>query len=92
MADHRRFSIDSRVAVYFCDPRSPCQRGSNEDANGLLRQYFPRARASPGSLESGSTRSRRSSTGDRARRSDGRPPAERLTELVDGLDEAAPER
>ena len=42
MADHLQFSIDTDVAVYFCDPRSPWQRGSNENTNGLLRQYFPK--------------------------------------------------
>jgi IS30 family transposase len=42
MAEHRRFTVDTGVAVYFCDPRSPWQRGSNENTNGLLRQYFPR--------------------------------------------------
>jgi IS30 family transposase len=42
MAEHARFSIDSGVSVYFCDPRSPWQRGSNENTNGLLRQYFPK--------------------------------------------------
>jgi IS30 family transposase len=42
MAEHARFSIDSGVTVYFCDPRSPWQRGSNENTNGLLRQYFPK--------------------------------------------------
>lgn len=42
MAQHARFSIDSGVPVYFCDPRSPWQRGSNENTNGLLRQYLPR--------------------------------------------------
>jgi IS30 family transposase len=42
MADHERFSIDTGVTVYFCDPRSPWQRGTNENTNGLLRQYFPR--------------------------------------------------
>ena len=45
MAEHDRFSVDSGVAVYFCDPRSPWQRGSNENTNGLLRQYFPKGRS-----------------------------------------------
>ena len=42
MADHKSFTFATNVKVYFCDPRSPWQRGSNENANGLLRQYFPR--------------------------------------------------
>ncbi len=42
MAQHARFSIETGVPVYFCDPRSPWQRGSNENTNGLLRQYFPK--------------------------------------------------
>jgi IS30 family transposase len=42
MAEHARFSVETGVPVYFCDPRSPWQRGSNENTNGLLRQYFPR--------------------------------------------------
>ena len=41
-AAHHRFTVATDVAVYFCDPRSPWQRGSNENTNGLLRQYFPR--------------------------------------------------
>ena len=42
MADHKRFSLDTNMKVYLCDPRSPWQRGSNENTNGLLRQYFPK--------------------------------------------------
>ena len=42
MADHQRFTLATTVDVYFCDPQNPWQRGSNENTNGLLRQYFPK--------------------------------------------------
>jgi IS30 family transposase len=40
MADHKRFTLATDIDVYFCDPQSPWQRESNENTNGLLRQYF----------------------------------------------------
>ena len=43
MAEHRSFAMATDMAVYFCDPGAPWQRGTNENTNGLLRQYFPKS-------------------------------------------------
>lgn len=42
LAHHKQFTVATDVSVYFCDPQSPWQRGSNENTNGPLRQYFPK--------------------------------------------------
>jgi IS30 family transposase len=92
MAEHRRFSVDTGVEVYFCDPRSPWQRGSNENTNGLLRQYFPRRESLAGvtqercdEVAAKLNRRPRETLGFRT-------PAEKLQELIEGLAEPGAER
>jgi len=92
LAEHRRFSIDSGVAVYFCDPHSPWQRGSNENTNGLLRQYFPKGHSLAHVTQQ--------QLDEVAAKLNGRPrqtlgfmtPAEKLANLIEGLAEPATER
>lgn len=71
MAEHRSFSIATDMAVYFCDPASPWQRGSNENTNGLLRQYFPKGTDLDATIEKNLNVSPLNSTGDRASPSTG---------------------
>jgi len=90
MAEHRRFSVETGVEVYFCDPRSPWQRGSHENTNGLLRQYLPKAKSLAGVTQTELDESPASSN-DRPRQTLGfRTPGEKLTELIDRPQRAPP--
>ena len=87
--EHRRFSVESGVEVYFCDPQSPWQRGSNENTNGLLRQYFPK-RASLAGIGEERLDEVAEKLNRRPRKTLGfATPAEKLAELIDGLEQAA---
>jgi len=84
MAQHQRFTVQTGVQVYFCDPKSPWQRGSNENTNGLLRQYLPKGSDlsfyGPGMLDNIAAE-----LNARPRKTlDWRTPAEALTALLSG--------
>lgn len=82
MAQHKRFTVDTGVEIYFCHPRSPWQRGSNENTNGLLRQYFPKNRSLRGVTED-RLKAVADSLNGRPRETLGwRKPAEAFAELV----------
>jgi IS30 family transposase len=82
MKEHLSFTVDSGVQVYFCDPRSPWQRGSNENTNGLLRQYFPK-RSDLGSVTQAELDRVAAELNDRPRQTLGwMTPTERLAEVL----------
>ena len=82
MLEHLQFTIDSGIQVYFCDPRSPWQRGSNENTNGLLRQYFPK-RADLAAFDQEQLDAVAAELNGRPRQTPGwMTPAERLTQVL----------
>jgi IS30 family transposase len=82
MAEHAQFTVDSGVRVYFCDPSSPWQRGTNENTNGLLRQYFPQ-RGDLGPITQDQLDAVAAELNSRPRKTLGwMTPAERFTELL----------
>ena len=88
MAQHAQLRISTGLAVYFCDPQSPWQRGTNENTNGLLRQYFPRgtdlSKHAAGDLDAVAA-----ALNGRPRKTLGwRTPAEALDELLHSVQQA----
>ena len=82
MAAHLDFTVATGVEVYFCDPHSPWQRGSNENTNGLLRQYFPKSTDLAVHGKSSSIESPPSSTAAPEQTLSWRTPAEKMAELL----------
>src|SRR5213593_4792075 len=82
MAQHQRFTVDTGVAIYFCDPSSPWQRGTNENTNGLLRQYFPKGHSLAGVTQPELDRVADQLNGRPRETLGWKTPAEALTELL----------
>jgi IS30 family transposase len=82
MAQHAQFSIDTGVQVFFCDPKSPWQRGSNENTNGLLRQYFPKGTDMSLLTQADLDKAAHSLNGRPRQTLDGMSPSEKLAEVL----------
>ncbi len=82
MAQHAQFSIDTGVDVYFCDPKSPWQRGTNENTNGLLRQYFPKGTNMAALTQADLDKAAHSLNGRPRQTLDGMTPSEKLAEVL----------
>ncbi len=82
MAQHAQFRIDTGVDVYFCDPKSPWQRGTNENTNGLLRQYFPKGTDMSRLTQADLDKAAHSLNGRPRQTLDGMSPSEKLAEVL----------
>jgi len=82
MAQHAQFKVDTGVQVYFCDPKSPWQRGTNENTNGLLRQYFPKGTNMAALTQADLDKAAHSLNGRPRQTLDGMTPSEKLAEVL----------
>ena len=86
MAQHAAFTLATGCQVYFCDPRSPWQRGSNENTNGLLREYFPKGRTDFRKISQAELDAVADELNDRPRQTLGwARPKERMAQLLAGV-------